>query len=47
MLTREITLLGVFSDAFLGYTMQVHILTAPVILVIWAVTHPSTRGGGA
>jgi hypothetical protein len=36
--------LGVFSDAFQGHKMRVHLLTAPSILVIWPVTHPSTNG---
>jgi hypothetical protein len=38
-----ITSLSVFFDAFPGHKMLVHLLTAPGILVIWAVTHPSTN----
>jgi hypothetical protein len=41
--TGKITPLGVVSDAFPGNKMWVHLLTAPCILVIWAVTHPSTN----
>jgi hypothetical protein len=33
---------GVFSYAFPGYKMRVHLLTAPGILVIKTVTSPST-----
>jgi hypothetical protein len=40
-LTGGITSLGVFSDAFPGHKMRVHLLPAPGILVIWVVTHPS------
>jgi hypothetical protein len=35
--------IGVFSDDFPGHKMRVHFLTAPGILVIWAVTYPSTK----
>jgi hypothetical protein len=41
--TGEITPFGVFSDAFPGHKMQVHVLTAPGILVICEVTYPSTN----
>jgi hypothetical protein len=41
--TGGITSLAVFSDPFPGQKMQVHLLTAPVILVIWAFIHPSTN----
>jgi hypothetical protein len=40
--TGRITPLGVFSDAFLGHKMWVHLFTAPAVLVIWVVTHLST-----
>jgi hypothetical protein len=34
---RRITPLGVFSDAFPGQKMRVHLLTAPGVLVTWKV----------
>jgi hypothetical protein len=37
------TPLCVFFNAFTGHKMRVHHITAPGILVIWAVTHPSTN----
>jgi hypothetical protein len=42
-LTDGITTLGVFSNTFPDHKMRVHLLTAPGLLVIWAVTHPSTN----
>jgi hypothetical protein len=30
------------SDTFSGNTMRVHLTTAPGVLVIWVITHPST-----
>jgi hypothetical protein len=42
MQTGGITHLGVFSDTFPGHKIQVHLLTALGILVIWGLTHPST-----
>jgi hypothetical protein len=41
--TGVIAPLSVFSDPFPGNKMPVHLLTAPRILFIWAVTHPSTN----
>jgi hypothetical protein len=41
--TGGITPLGVFSDALPGHNMREHLLTAPSILVVWAVTHPNTN----
>jgi hypothetical protein len=35
--------LCIFSDAFPGHKMRVHLLTAPGRLVIWAVNHPTNR----
>jgi hypothetical protein len=40
--TGGISPLGVFSDAFTGHKMRVHLLTAPGVLFIWAVIHPRT-----
>jgi hypothetical protein len=40
--TGGITPLGVLSDAFPGHKMCEHLLTAPGILAIWGLTHPST-----
>jgi hypothetical protein len=36
-------LLSLFSHAFPGLKMWEHLLTEPSILVIWAVTYPSTN----
>jgi hypothetical protein len=41
--TGAITPPGVFSSAFPGHMMRVHLLKAHGILVMWAVTQPSTN----
>jgi hypothetical protein len=38
-----ITHFGVFTDTFTGHKMRLHLLKAPDMLVIWAVTHPRTN----
>jgi hypothetical protein len=37
--TGGITSCSVFADAFPGHKMQVHLLRAPGILIIWVVTN--------